>query len=168
LINFISLVSGYSIALEKLIRLDERGEDLLIGLLEEEIIRATFNIAPAKDDISFFCYLLIDPSTLLPNPSFRDFILAIFYAGKGKRSRPLCHFFDSVKHRLNPKGQVSNLNAFLTLIFDSFQPSKKISRILNLWDNQTGVISLHLFNNIHSAEALIREGCIIEAIGRSF
>ena len=31
-----------------------------------------------------------------------------------------------------------------------------------------GVVSLHLFNNIHSAEALIREGAMIEAMSMFF
>jgi hypothetical protein len=92
--------------LEKTIRSDEKGDDISMGQVEEEIIRKMFQEAPKNDDISYFCYLLIDMSNLLPNPSFRDFLKAVFYIGKGKRARPLCHFSDSVKYRLNPKGEV--------------------------------------------------------------
>jgi hypothetical protein len=80
-------------------------EELLIGLLEEQLIQAEYKNSD-KNDISFFCYLLIDISELLPNPSFRDFIQAIFYIGKGKRSRPLHHFADTIKYRQNRVGQV--------------------------------------------------------------
>lgn len=90
-------------------------EKLTIGLLEEQLIQEEFKDPPRKDDISYFCYLLIDITELLPNPSFRDFIKAVFYVGKGKRSRPLHHFADTVKHRLNPKGEVS-LVCFFTFI----------------------------------------------------
>ena len=36
---------------------------------------------------------------------------------------------------------------------------------MQLWDRGEGVISMHLFHNIHSAEAFIREGAMIESIG---
>jgi len=48
-----------------------------------------------------------------------------------------------------------------------FKRTEKLKRILQLWDRGEGVISMHLFHNIHSAEAFIREGAMIEAIGFS-
>jgi hypothetical protein len=100
------------VALERFIKADEFNEQILIGLLEEQIIQEEFKNSPQSNDISYFCYLLIDIANLLPNPSFRDFLNAVFYIGKGKRSRPLCHFADSVKYRLNPKGEVNCLYEF--------------------------------------------------------
>lgn len=46
-----------------------------------------------------------------------------------------------------------------------FQTSEKLKRIISLWDGGRGVISLHICFNIHSDEAFIREGGMIEAIG---
>ncbi|KAI6172692.1 hypothetical protein M3Y98_01001600 [Aphelenchoides besseyi] len=132
----------YSIALERLIRSDQRNEQSDIGIVEEALIQNEFKDNPTHDQISFFCYLLIDITELLPNCTFRQFLDAIFYVGKGNRSRPLNHFCDALKHKTAPKGEVS----------------KKIARILSLWEQKMGVVSLHLFNNIHSTEAFIREG----------
>ncbi|KAI6195161.1 hypothetical protein M3Y96_01201500 [Aphelenchoides besseyi] len=139
----------YSIALERLIRSDQRNEQSDIGIVEEALIQNEFKDNPTHDQISFFCYLLIDITELLPNCTFRQFLDAIFYVGKGNRSRPLNHFCDALKHKTAPKGEVS----------------KKIARILSLWEQKMGVVSLHLFNNIHSTEAFIREGAMIEALG---
>lgn len=41
----------------------------------------------------------------------------------------------------------------------------KLQKILDLWDHGYGVISLHISQNIHSTEALVREGSMIDAIG---
>ncbi|KAI6226402.1 Ankyrin repeat and LEM domain-containing protein 1 [Aphelenchoides fujianensis] len=139
----------YSIALERLIRAVERGERSDIGAAEEAVVQQEFRENPASEEISFFCYLLLDISDLLPACSFREFVDAIFYVGKGKRARPLQHFHDALKHKAVPKGE----------------PSRKIERILGLWARKMGVVSLHLFNNIHSTEAFIREGAMIEALG---
>jgi ankyrin repeat and LEM domain-containing protein 1 len=54
----------------------------------------------------------------------------------------------------------------LNLIYKNiFKRSDKLKHILDLWDQGRGVISLHVFNNVHSAEALVREGAMIDAIG---
>uniref|UniRef100_A0A915N859 LEM domain-containing protein n=1 Tax=Meloidogyne javanica TaxID=6303 RepID=A0A915N859_MELJA len=83
-----------------------------------------------------------------------EFISSIFYVGKGKRSRPLQHLIHASKCRNFAKTRPS-------------QRTEKLKRILQLWDRGEGVISMHLFHNIHSAEAFIREGAMIEAIGTS-
>lgn len=93
--------------MERLIKADEINEQIALGSLEEQLIQDEFKNSPSNNDISYFCYLLIEITNLLPNPSFREFLNAVFYIGKGKRSRPLCHFADTVKHRLNPKGEVN-------------------------------------------------------------
>lgn len=43
--------------------------------------------------------------------------------------------------------------------------NEKFRKILELWDRNHGVILLSVNHHIHSDEALIREACMIEAIG---
>ena len=43
--------------------------------------------------------------------------------------------------------------------------SKKVKRIQTIWDKSAGVICLHIFHNIMSAEAHTREAAMIDAIG---
>lgn len=66
------------------------------------------NLSKLNFKVEFFCYLLIDP-TQMPSIQpmieveveipFREFISAIFYVGKGKRSRPTQHLIDARKCR---------------------------------------------------------------------
>ena len=42
-----------------------------------------------------------------------------------------------------------------------------MKRILNIWDNDEGVLLLHMFNCIASGEAFCREASMIDAIGKS-
>lgn len=98
----------YSDPLERLIRLVQRDEESDMGLAEDEAIRNEFCIgspvAKEGNETSSFCYLLIDPSKILDSQhcSFKEFISAIFYVGKGKRSRPLQHLHDALKRRQKP------------------------------------------------------------------
>ena len=81
----------------------ERNEVIRIGQLQEDIIRNEFCLGPIitreKNEVSSFCYLLIDPSKIADqrNCTFRQFLEAIFYIGKGKRCRPLQHLVDAAK-----------------------------------------------------------------------
>ncbi|KAH7725951.1 CRE-LEM-3 protein [Aphelenchoides avenae] len=145
----------YSSSLERMIRYEEQGVPANIGDKEERQLRLEFAVSsPKNNEVSFFCYLLIDP-TLLPEGSqctFRRFVAAIFYVGKGNRSRPLQHLKDASKCRASvDRGLI--------------QPSEKLRQIISLWNGGHGVISLHVCFNIHSAEAFIREGAMIESIG---
>ncbi|KAL3082419.1 hypothetical protein niasHT_038485 [Heterodera trifolii] len=160
-------IKQYSHSLQRLVVAEERGnaaESQRIGRREEAQIRTEYaHSQPTKKEVSFFCYLLIDPSQLpsfaSPGPfhagevPFRHFLSAIFYVGKGKRSRPLQHLV-----------QASKCRDFATAKASSEQ-SEKLKRILALWDRGEGVISQQLFCNIHSAEAHVREGAMIDAIG---
>ncbi|KAI1717805.1 ankyrin repeat and LEM domain-containing protein 1 [Ditylenchus destructor] len=146
----------YSAPLRLVIMDDENctNDTTNMGEPQEQELRSQFLQSMGKNQVSFFCYLLIDPS-VIPDPStcnLRSFIAAIFYVGKGKRSRPLQHLKDANKCR----SLVGKKN---------FEPTAKLKRILKLWDRGDGVISLHLWHNIHSAESFIREGAMIEAIG---
>lgn len=81
------------------------------------------------------------------NPKlFTTFIESIFYVGKGQKKRDLMHLYDALADR------------------DSIT-HKKIDRIRSIWDDGYGVVSLHLFHNITSKEALTREALMIETIG---
>ncbi|KAL7072418.1 hypothetical protein ACQ4LE_008963 [Meloidogyne hapla] len=147
----------YSPAIQKMILNIERGNaGHKVGQSEELLLRNHFTQSTPKQEVSFFCYLLIDPSRLTQpeNLSFRRFLSSIFYVGKGKRSRPLQHLVDASKCRNFARTRPT-------------QRTEKLKRILRLWDRGEGVISMNLFHNIHSAEAFIREGAMIEAIGMS-
>uniref|UniRef100_A0A915EQW9 Ankyrin repeat and LEM domain-containing protein 1 n=1 Tax=Ditylenchus dipsaci TaxID=166011 RepID=A0A915EQW9_9BILA len=131
----------YSKSLQQVILDDESGSQVTsrMGEFEEHIIRNQYILSAGKNEVSFFCYLLLDPSMLSNATScdLRQFVSAIFYVGKGKHSRPLQHLIDANKCR----SLLSN---------KSYQPTEKLNRILQLWN---------------SAEALVREGSMIEAIG---
>lgn len=93
-----------------MIRYEEQSVRSNIGDKEERQLRLEFAASsPKNNEVSFFCYLLIDP-TMLPEGSqctFRRFVAAIFYVGKGNRSRPLQHLKDASKcHPTVDKGLI--------------------------------------------------------------
>ncbi|XP_061200180.1 ankyrin repeat and LEM domain-containing protein 1 isoform X2 [Neopsephotus bourkii] len=108
---------------------------------------------------SSFNYLLLDPRTtqnlplrshqLSPAECFRTFIQAIFYVGKGTRTRPYCHLTEALgqHHAGTQKG------------------GPKVRRILEIWASGHGVLSVHCFQSTVPAEAYTREGCMVEALG---
>ncbi|XP_024870245.1 uncharacterized protein LOC112453629 isoform X1 [Temnothorax curvispinosus] len=107
-----------------------------------------------------FTYLLLDSRITqdLPNRSvyltqsevWSIFLGAIFYIGKGKRSRPFAHLYD----------------AFKTWVDGSISTNRKINCILDVWNSDHGVICLHVFQNIIPVEAYTREAAMIDAIGK--
>ncbi|NWH53675.1 ANKL1 protein, partial [Fregata magnificens] len=108
---------------------------------------------------SSFNYLLLDPRTtqnlplrshhLSPAECFRTFIKAIFYVGKGTRTRPYCHLAEALsQHRAGTQ-----------------KGCPKVQRILEIWASGQGVISMHCFQSTVPAEAYTREGCLVEALG---
>ena len=153
-------LAGYSAELNSLIS----GKfDLVEGRrLEKELI-SFFDRNGSK---SFFNYLLIDPRISLSRgrPSsvtaletkfdpkmFSAFIKAIFYVGKGHGKRSLMHLYEAAfQARARSSGQTKN---------------KKCQRIIDIWQEDYGVISLHCFLCISSAEALARECLMLETLG---
>ncbi|XP_025161831.1 uncharacterized protein LOC105192406 [Harpegnathos saltator] len=107
-----------------------------------------------------FNYLLLDPRIsqdlqyrnvyLTESEVWSIFLDAIFYIGKGKRSRPFAHLYDAFKVWVS-KASIST--------------NKKINRILDIWNNDHGVICLHIFQNVIPVEAYTREAAMIDAIG---
>ncbi|KAJ8304056.1 hypothetical protein KUTeg_017639 [Tegillarca granosa] len=95
---------------------------------------------------SSFNYLLLDPrvtcnlpnriSTLGDLEGFKVFVEATFYIGK-------VH----------------------SLIFLSQQASEKVQRIIDIWKEGLGVVSLHCFQSVIPVEAYTREACMVDAIG---
>ncbi|KAL3079760.1 hypothetical protein niasHS_014042 [Heterodera schachtii] len=139
-------IKQYSHSLQRLVVAEERGnaaESQRIGRREEAQIRTEYaHSQPTKKEVSFFCYLLIDPSQL---PSSASPAL----------STPVkCH-----------SGIFSSKCRDFATAKASSEQSEKLKRILALWDRGEGVISQQLFCNIHSAEAHVREGAMIDAIG---
>ncbi|XP_031715682.1 uncharacterized protein LOC116390304 [Anarrhichthys ocellatus] len=110
---------------------------------------------------SSFNYLLLDPRvtknlpfrshTMTPQECFQTFIHAIFYVGKGKRSRPYSHLYEALEYFKGDK--------------TSKKLCTKVQHILQVWNAEQGVISLHCFQNVIPVEAFTREACMVEAIG---
>ncbi|KAF7656201.1 hypothetical protein LDENG_00045140, partial [Lucifuga dentata] len=110
---------------------------------------------------SSFNYLLLDPRvtknlpfrshTMSPQERFQSFIRAIFYVGKGKRSRPYSHLYEALEYYKGDK--------------TSKKLCPKVQHILQVWKAEQGVISLHCFQNVIPVEAYTREACMVEAIG---
>lgn len=107
-----------------------------------------------------FNYLLLDPRVtqdlqhrnvyLTEGEIWSIFLSAIFYIGKGKRSRPFAHLYDAFKVWVSKT---------------SISTNKKINCILDIWNNDYGVICLHVFQNVIPVEAYTREAAMIDAIG---
>nr|XP_015221086.1 PREDICTED: ankyrin repeat and LEM domain-containing protein 1 [Lepisosteus oculatus] len=110
---------------------------------------------------SSFNYLLLDPRvtknlparspSLSPAECFRVFVSAIFYVGKGKRSRPYSHLYEALDYYRGDK--------------TSKKLCSKVQHILQVWATGQGVISLHCFQNVIPVEAYTREACMVDAIG---
>lgn len=108
---------------------------------------------------SSFTYLLLDPritqnlphrcDQLKKSDVWKTFISAVFYVGKGKRSRPFQHLYDAVTYFNNAKFVTEN---------------RKINTILDIWKDNHGVICLHIFQNVIPAEAYTREAAMINAL----
>ncbi|OWF34866.1 uncharacterized protein LOC110443652 [Mizuhopecten yessoensis] len=155
---------GYSSALNA--ALDGNYDSSIAADLETKMVAAFQNPRQAcrwREGTmkSSFNYLLLDPRITknLPNRScslseldtFRTFVSAIFYVGKGKRARPYCHLYEAINQLKSPKPKVS----------------EKIERILDIWGSGEGVVSLHCFQSVIPVEAYTREACIVDALGLS-
>ncbi|XP_051519743.1 ankyrin repeat and LEM domain-containing protein 1 isoform X2 [Myxocyprinus asiaticus] len=110
---------------------------------------------------SSFNYLLLDPrvtknlpyrsQSMTPKECFQTFINAVFYVGKGKRSRPYSHLYEALEYFKGDK--------------TSKKLCSKVQHILQVWNAGHGVISLHCFQNVIAVEAYTREACMVDAIG---
>ncbi|KAM6963049.1 uncharacterized protein FYW47_008681 [Aplochiton taeniatus] len=110
---------------------------------------------------SSFNYLLLDPRvtanlpyrsrSMTPQECFQTFVSAIFYVGKGKRSRPYSHLYEALEYYRGDK--------------TSKKLCSKVQHILQVWTAGQGVISLHCFQNVIPVEAYTREACMVDAIG---
>ncbi|EFX60861.1 hypothetical protein DAPPUDRAFT_70389, partial [Daphnia pulex] len=108
-----------------------------------------------------FIYLLLDPSftqnlqhdeTLDQKKLFKRFLSSIFYIGKGKHTRPYEHLIEAKAIQLKSRLEGA---------------SKKVEKILDIWKNGDGVISIEVFKNSLPVVAFNREAAMIEAIGLS-
>ncbi|ALC38782.1 CG8679 [Drosophila busckii] len=135
-----------------------------------------------------FIYMLIDPRISRNLPGERAFMSelniwsrfldAIFYVGKGKSSRPYAHLYDAMRqHTRAHMQQTSNTKRggrclLMPELFKSPPPmgsapgcSRKLQRILDIWQHGSGVVCLHVFHNILPTDAYTREAAIIDALG---
>ncbi|XP_052098732.1 ankyrin repeat and LEM domain-containing protein 1-like [Mytilus californianus] len=135
-----------------------------LNALEEKLISSFCNTDRCWREgtlKSSFNYLLLDPRVTknLPNrmhalgekESFKIFAASIFYIGKGKRSRPYCHLYEAIRHMEKPKPQVCD----------------KVKHILEIWNDNLGVVSLHCFQNVIPVEAYTREACMVDSVSLS-
>lgn len=117
-----------------------------------------------------FVYLLLDPRTtadltihhkqMSKTEVWERFLKAIFYVGKGKSSRPYNHLYDAIKIfkcNVDIDSKKGKKNEQIE--------SKKLKRIVEIWQDNFGVVCLHVFHNISPVEAYSREASIIETIG---
>lgn len=160
------MLSAYSIELEKTFRDPNWNVDLKSYItLERQISEQFEEPDPGKKwregiTKSSFTYLLLDPritenlpcrAEIVPRPEiWRNFIDSIFYIGKGKRSRPYSHLYQAVTSFNN--GQMKSND-------------KKVQNIIDIWKEKSGVICLHIFQNVIPVEAYTREAAMIEVIG---
>lgn len=160
-----SLISVYSVELQKTLRnSDWCNNTESFKALEEVVIKQFSNPDPTRKwregvHKSSFTYLLLDPRITSNLPLRKDslqhlqaweiFLSAIFYVGKGKRSRPYQHLYDAAA--LWKKDQFSS-------------SSKKLQKILEIWKSGCGVICLHVYLNTIPVEAYTREAAMISAL----
>ena len=105
-----------------------------------------------------FNYLLLDPQvtrnlplrvfTTSDQALWRSFVSAVFYIGKGSRSRPFQHLYEAVKEKRAKK-----------------KISEKVARIQAIWERGSGVVVVQVFHNTIAVEAFTREAALIDAIG---
>lgn len=124
------------------------------------------------------------------------FLDSIFYVGKGKSSRPYAHLYDAMRqhtraHLQQHKEEQQQQQAaaaggkrgaagagrvlLMPELFKSPPPpgtaagagSRKLQRILDIWQHGSGVVCLHVFHNIMPIDAYTREASIIDALGLS-
>lgn len=151
--------------LEKTLRDSSWCNDLTLYKSLEEVVAKQFsNPDPARKwregvNKSSFTYLLLDPrltnnlpgreESLKPREIWESFLSSIFYVGKGKRSRPYSHLYEAVN--LWNKGEHTST-------------SNKIQNIMDIWNSNSGVICLHIYQNIIPVEAYTREAAMISAL----
>nr|CAI5845114.1 unnamed protein product [Callosobruchus analis] len=155
----------YSLELEKTLRDPKWTSDLACYKSLEEVLAKDFaKPEPSRKwreglNKSSFAYLLLDPrisdnlpcrsDLLSPTDVWKFFLDAVFYVGKGKRSRPYSHLYEAVG--LWRQGKQS-------------ADSKKLKTILDIWRDGLGVVCLHVFQNTIPVEAYTREAAMISAL----
>jgi len=110
---------------------------------------------------SSFNYLLLDPGVTRNLPmrvfsdsdqeQWRSFIRAMFYVGKGSRSRPFQHLYEAIKSYKKDPGKK--------------KLSDKIRKIHEIWSGDGGVVVLQVYQNTIAVEAFTREAAMIDALG---
>ena len=63
--------------------------------------------------------------------------------------------------------KISKRRSFLIALYFFLQPitSRKVDHILDIWNDDLGVVVVQCFHNIIPVEAYTREGCMISALG---
>lgn len=155
----------FSVELEKTRTKFDCFKDLTFYKFLEETVIKEFSIPDQSRkwreglNKSSFTYLLLDPritknlpcrsETLEPKEVWDIFLSAVFYIGKGKKTRPYSHLYDAVSLWKTGKFDID---------------SSKLKLILDIWKNDAGVICLHVFHNIIPVEAYTREASMIAAM----
>ncbi|XP_065318597.1 ankyrin repeat and LEM domain-containing protein 1-like [Gordionus sp. m RMFG-2023] len=145
--------------------------DKLFGKIHNNI---SYNLPSYnKSKKIYFNYILLDPNKttkivtmkcLKQNISkdqlnlnvFKEFLGAIFYIGKGSQIRPYSHLIEAL----------NTLKCTVNTSKETLEKEKTIY-IKKIWEEGLGIISLHIFHNLPSNDALTREASMIDAIGKS-
>ncbi|KAJ8686265.1 hypothetical protein QAD02_022059 [Eretmocerus hayati] len=137
-----------------------------LEVMEQRVFQEFVNPDPSRkwregSSKMSFNYLLLDPRVTRNLPrrainlslaeKWETFLSAIFYVGKGKKSRPYEHLYDAFKIWVS-QDQHNN-------------HSSKIQKILDIWNEGKGVIVLHVFHNTIPVEAYTREAAMIDVLG---
>lgn len=163
--NIIIQQKIFSVELEKTRKKHECFQDLsFYKSLECVIVKEFSNSDPLKKwreglSKSSFTYLLLDPRItknlpyrvdyLEPKEIWDIFLSAVFYIGKGKKTRPYSHLYEAVSLWKTSK---------------TVSESSKLKYILDIWKDNCGVICLHVFHNVIPVEAYTREAAMIAAM----
>ncbi|CAH0551473.1 unnamed protein product [Brassicogethes aeneus] len=155
----------YSVEIEKTLRDSTWQNDLSPYKILEESVSKQFSCPdPSRKwregvNKTSFTYLLLDSritnnlpcraELMQPKEIWETFLSAIFYVGKGKKSRPYSHLYEAVS--------LWNKKEFKTT-------DKKLQNIIDIWKNNTGVICLQVFHNVIPVEAYTREASMILAL----
>ncbi|XP_063932736.1 ankyrin repeat and LEM domain-containing protein 1-like isoform X2 [Zophobas morio] len=160
----VAVTRAYSKELEWTLKNPDWLKDISVyKTLDEAVLREFATPDPSRkwregNNKSSFTYLLLDPrltnnlpvraESLKPKEIWETFLSAVFYVGKGKRSRPYDHIYDAV-NLWNQGIRTSDC--------------KKQAKILDIWSDNSGVVCLHLFQNTIPVESYTREAAIIDA-----
>ncbi|KAH7720248.1 hypothetical protein AAVH_12345 [Aphelenchoides avenae] len=170
--------------LEEAVKQVDAGEKCRIGAEEfnalyEHIRSYRGDKNDAVFDTCYYCYFLVDASKLptsergFRDTTFRQFLDAVFYIGKGIGSRGMDHLTDAILYRLSrdPEERQRLCPALNTERFGSIvrylKNPRKLAHILEIWSKDAGVIVFDgVLRGLCNHESCSFEASMLLAFGR--